>query len=520
MSNRFLKSIRKHYIISGLVLVLALIIAGVGFTLTRGGTPLQFVTVTKGSITETVSVTGNTVPLKAVSLGFGNSGTIAQVYADVGQHVYAGQLLATLNTSDLYAQVKQAQAALEVQQAKLAGLQAGSRPEDIEASQAALEKAQQDLANLYSSISDISQDSYAKANDATRTQLDAFFSNSESNTPRLTYITSDSQSRTDAETNRFRVTGALNTWQPLVSFVNSSTDAGTLETLLKNELGYLSSVRDLLTAASRTLDGQAGLSATTLATYRINVATAISEVNTASKNLNTVAQSIASQKLLVNQLKAQLNLKKAGTSAQDVDAQEAQIKSAEASVQSAQAKVVNSQIVSPITGVITQFDAKIGQIATPNSPLISIISGSNFEVDAGIPETDIGKLAVGDKVSMTLDAFPGETFKGSIFYINPAETVTQGVVDYKVKISFDVADPRMKSGLTSNLDIATRHVDNVLVLPQSAVLQNDQGTFVQIVSGKTKKDIPITLGIQDQKGMVEVKSGVTEGEQVVNIGLK
>ena len=177
------------------------------------------------------------------------------------------------------------------------------------------------------------------------------------------------------------------------------------------------------------------------------------------------------------------------------------------------------EIVAPISGVVTQMDAKIGQIASPNTPLVSIISENNYEVDAFVPETDIGKIAVSDPVSMTFDAFPGQTFTGSVFYIDPAETVNQGVVDYKIKVS--VKDQtQLKSGLTANLDIQAVKKDNVFILPQYAVLQNDQGTFVEVTkNGKVEND-PVTLGIQDQNGNVEVVSGVTLGEQVINIGLK
>lgn len=513
------KFVLSHKIASGVVACFLFVVLIVGaFFALRGGAAPQFVTVTRGSIRETVSVTGNTVPVHSVSLGFANSGTIARVYADVGTRVVQGQILAELTTGDLYAQYKQAQANVDSQRAKLEGLKAGSRPEDIESSRAALDKANQDLENMYSSIQDTSRDSYAKAVDAVRTQLDGFFANPDSTNPKLTYQTSDPQAQIDSEAGRFAVTGALSQWQTRISVM--PTTPAEYEALLRDELAYSGTVRQLLQNVSKTLDKAVGFTSATLTTYKSGVAAAISEVNTASKNLNTVLQTIASQKLTVAQLQAQLNLKLAGTSAQDIAAQEAQLASAEASVESARAKLANSQIVSPISGVVTQFDAKVGQLATVGAQLVSIISGTNFEVEAGVPETDIGKLAIGNKVAMTIDAFPGESFKGTVFYINPAETVSQGVVDYKVKIAFDSPDPRMKSGLTSNLDIETRHVDNVLTLPQYAILQNDEGTFVQVVSGKATKDIPITLGLQDQKGLVEVTSGVTEGQQVLNIGLK
>ena len=121
---------------------------------------------------------------------------------------------------------------------------------------------------------------------------------------------------------------------------------------------------------------------------------------------------------------------------------------------------------------------------------------------------------------MTFDAFPGETFVGKVFYIDPAETIVSGVVDYLVKVSFNTPDPRLKSGLTANLSIQTQTDQNALILPQYAVVQNASGTYVDVLQSGTETQIPVTLGIRDQNGNVEIASGVTEGQQVINIGLK
>jgi HlyD family secretion protein len=478
----------------------------------------QFVTVEKGSVSETVSVSGNTTPMASVSLGFGSGGTISHVYGTVGTKVAKGQLLAQLDTSDLAAQVKQAQANVDTQKAKLAGLKEGARPEDIAASQASLDKTKQDLANLYASIPDISIDSYSKANDAVRVQLDPLFSNAETTSARLTYITSSGQAAINATAERISVSGALNTWQAAIA--QSDRSPAALDTLVSKGISDLAAVRSLLSDISATLDGAPGLTPSTLASYKSAVTAAQSEVNTASKNLNTVAQNIASQKLTIAQAQAQLDLTRAGTSASDISAQEAQVESAEANLESIQAKYSNAQIVAPISGVVTQFDAKVGQTASPGATLISIISQNSFEVDALVSEIDVGKLAVGNTVSMTLDAFPDETFKGSVFFIDPAQTTSEGVVGYKIKVSFDSSDSRMKSGLTANLDIETRHKDDVLILPQYAIVQGDDGAYVEVMEDGVVTHVPVTLGLQDQEGNVEVVSGVTEGQQVLNIGLK
>lgn len=482
------------------------------------GTTYQFITVERGSITQTVSLTGNTAPAQSVSLTFGTGGIIARMYSGLGKQVRAGQVLATLNTSDLVAGLHQVQSNVAAQQAKLDGLLVGARPEDIAASQAALDKAKQDLANLYGGIGDISVDSYTKANDAVRTQLDQLFSNDDTDSAKLTYTVANFQAQNDAETQRRSSTAALNAWQGELANI-SLPDAG-LEALVRDEILFVATVRQLLNSVSTTLESAPSLSATTLAAYKANVSTALSEVNTAGKNLNVSAQNIASQKLIVPQLQAQLDLKRAGALPADIAAQRAQVAQAQASVDSAAAKLQNAQIVAPISGIVTQFDAKVGQLASPATPLVSIMSNGGYEVDAGVSETDVGKILVGNKVTMTLDAFPGETFKGSVFYIAPSETNTQGVISYDIKISFDISDPRLRSGLTANIDIQTKHKDNVLILPQYAIVQNDEGTFVETLEEGKVVEHPVTLGIQDQKGNVEILLGVTEGEQVLNIGLK
>ncbi|MHB0865343.1 MAG: efflux RND transporter periplasmic adaptor subunit [Minisyncoccota bacterium] len=499
---------------------LALLVLGGGYWLfaARGGALYQFITVTKGSLTEMVSATGNTVPMKNVSLGFQNSGTIAHVYYNLGDQVHAGDVIATLNTASLGASLQQAQATVDAQQAQLDNLKAGSEPVDIAASQAALDKAKQDLANLYASINDVSLDSYAKANDAVRTELNQLFTNGDTSSARLTYDTANFEAQNSAQTQRVSVTALLNAWQTELAAANK-TDAD-LAAFSQKEISYLAAIQQLLGSVSATLASAPGLNAATLTTYKANVSIAINEVNLAMKNLNALSQSIASQQATVAQAQAQLALKQEGPTVYAIAAQQAQVAQAEAGVASVEANLQGSRIVAPISGVLTQLDAKVGQLASPGTPLVSIIGNGGFEVDTGVSDTDVGKLAIGDTVSMTIDAFPNETFAGTVFYIAPAETNTQGVISYQVKISFDKLDPRLKSGLTANVEIKAKQRDNVLILPQYAILQNNAGTFVETLAGKTVLTHPVTLGIQDQNGNVEILSGVTPGEQVINIGLK
>jgi HlyD family secretion protein len=503
------------------VAVIIVVVAGAWILIARSHkTTYQFVTVKQGTITEVVSVTGNVTTTRSVALGFENGGTIAAVYYNEGDHVNAGDVIARLDTQNLQAQLAQAQANVDAQTATLKNLQAGATLQNIAVSQTALASAKQTLDNSYASVPNTIAGAYASANDAVRNQLAAFFTNAELDNPQLIFPVNNSQIATDISSERLQASSELNTWQTEDQNIAIGAPSSTLDTMLQNTLGHLAVAKTLLTTASDAIVNANNLGTATAATYKTNVTTGLNEVNASIGNVNTLVQAIASEKSSVLQAEAQLNLTLAGTTQNNIDAQAAQVEQAQANAQAIQVNIDKAALISPMSGVVTVQNAKTGEIASPGAPVVSLIADNSLEVDADVPEVDIGKIATGDPVSMTLDAFPGETFTGKVFYVNPAETILSGVVDYLIKVSFDKNDPRMKSGLTANLDVTTQTKSGVLILPQYAVLQNDSGTFVETLQNNIMTQTPVTLGIEDQSGNVEIASGTTQGEQVINVGLK
>src|SRR6185369_16162211 len=191
-------------------------------------TSYQTVGVTRGTITEIVSVTGNTTPVKSLNLGFQNAGSISAVYKDVGAAVNPGDVIAQLDTQDLQAQQAQARASVDAQAATLKNLQAGPTPQSVAVSQTALASAQQTLANTYLSVENTLAASYAGASDAVRNQLSAFFSQAESNSPQLTFSTTNSQLMNNLILERIKASTELNTWQTELQVLSAAFPAGTL----------------------------------------------------------------------------------------------------------------------------------------------------------------------------------------------------------------------------------------------------------------------------------------------------
>jgi HlyD family secretion protein len=520
--NTLFNKFGKKKTIAVVVIILLIVVGGIVLARRDSG-KYQFVTVTKGSITQVVSVTGNTTPVQSLDLSFQSGGTIAAVYKNAGDNVVAGSDLVSLDTRNLQAQLAQAQAGVDSAQAQLAQLQAGPTPQSIQVSQSALASAQQTLANSYSNIVNTISDAYAKANDAVRNQIAPFYNAPDSNNPQLSFSVSDSQVANNANTERVQVGQELNAWEAEITALNNSFAAvstSTLSQALQNANAHLSVVANMLNTDATAVVDESGLSNSTTVTYKTDITDAVTEVSGAQTDISTLSQSIASEQAAVAQAQAQLNVTLAGSTADTIAAQQAQVESAQANAQAIQVQIANDTLVSPINGVVTVQNAKVGQTAVAGQTITSIISANDFEVDAYVPETDIGKVAVGDSVNMTFDAFSGETFTGKVFYIDPAETIESGVVDYLVKVSFDTPDPRIKSGLTANLDINTQTDADALILPEFAVVQNASGTYVDVLKNGVETQVPVTLGIGDQNGNVEIASGVTEGEQVINIGLK
>ena len=181
-----------------------------------------------------------------------------------------------------------------------------------------------------------------------------------------------------------------------------------------------------------------------------------------------------------------------------------------------QTQIAKTVLRAPIAGMITKQDAEVGEIAEQYKPLVGIIGAGGLEIEAQVPEIDIGALNISNPVSITIDAFPDETFEGRVGFIDPAETLIDGVVNFKIKVFFDAEDTRIKSGLTSNLSIETARAENVLLIPESAITQTPSGFSVtKIVDGLTR-DTEVVLGIRGEQSLAEVVSGLSEGDLILS----
>ncbi len=182
----------------------------------------------------------------------------------------------------------------------------------------------------------------------------------------------------------------------------------------------------------------------------------------------------------------QLNKIKAKARQEDIDLASAQVSQASASLDLIKKQEADSQITAPIDGQISKINYEVGeQVATKAA--LAMLTDNNFEVEVDISETDIFKVHLNDKASLTFDAF-GESraFNGQVYFIEPASTVIQDVIYYKIKIKLTDALDKLadiKPGMTANVTITTNKKDNVWLAPTRAIIdKNGSGKFIRLLS--------------------------------------
>ncbi len=285
---------------------------------------------------------------------------------------------------------------------------------------------------------------------------------------------------------------------------------------------------------------------TIISAQQTNVSTAISSVQTAQNNLNdsinnlnnailaaknvlatakvTGAQQSASAQAKVDTYyktwlvaEAQLNQIKSGARTQDINLSQAQVNQAQASLGLVRNQINNNTIKAPLDGTITKKNYEAGEQFSSAKPVFSLLGMNNFEIEVDVSEADITKVALNDQSEITLDAFGEDVkFYGQVSFIEPAETVIQDVIYYKVKINFDGKEKDVKSGMTANANITTAKKENILIAPSRAVIEkNGSGKFARLLVSQEIKEVPVTIGLRGDNGLVEILSGLNEGDIVV-----
>ncbi len=558
----------KWLTISGLIVV-ALI--GAGVYASRRASPSTVVTavVEKRNVIQTVSVVGSVDVVDRLSISVETAGEITAIHKRVGDGVAPGEAILQLNNHDEQLALDRARATLAKAQADLDVRVAGQSDESLAVltattaqREAEYKKAQDDLESAKSDLEldrtaqaqlvvdagvnvELSARSAYAVGSAALNDADAIigYENPPLNDSFEQSLAGKDRNALNTANDRYRVAREYR--------IQSESALGLKkgEELVMIVDRFMSATRELMDAVAKVLEASVpdnALSPTTLATKQTTISTDRSAVITAQITLQSKLQTLRTSRtaeqsvvqtaksLVVAKENAVIVARLAVTTARasddaqrvrprdvDIAALRAVVAQAAVSVAEAQKRLDDRRVSSAITGTIADIPAKVGQSVSPNQTLVQVLGAGTLEVKVNIPEVDIPKVKTGQRAVMTLDAFgSSEQFPGVVVSINPAQTVVEGVPTYTVTLRFDTEDPRIKPGMTVNIDMLTAERTGVLSIPMRAVRTSTDGARVKVVTeaSPTGELVVVGTGLVGSDGSIEITSGLRQGDVVVVSG--
>jgi len=521
-------------------------------------------------------VVGTVEASKNAKLAFENSGKIQNIYVDVNSNVKQGQILASLNTSDLQsvslskqailqaeeAKALQIQSSIDSEIAKLQDLENGVKPEEIILNEAKVQTKVKELEQIESEITNLEN----KLNTEIKTNLDLLkglnsksLSDSYVALLKLSNIQEDyfagnsqtsirfSGKKSDVVRLMYGVTnaGSYNTMSISKLSGGVFDELDTLDLNIESLEEFTEKNLEILNAlisAFRSIELQFHTDKTSLTE---SISTQLSSLETSKKELNTqLANTLQlvdsfensmdvkrNQKTIIsnalNEAEKNLDLIKSGNTKESIEAQKsviekfrndlkaqnANILSAKANLSETNSLIAKKQIRAPFTGIITEKFFEEGEIILAESNMFELISESKYQIKANVPESDISKIKLEQIAYFTLDAYDeSEVFEAVVSKINPAAKEIEGVPVYEVEFTFNKEYEKVKSGMTANLDILTASVKGVVAVP----LRSLEGNILRVLdeNGEViQKEVEV--GLIGSDGFVEIKKGLNENEKVI-----
>lgn len=511
---RYVSKLSLPYKIGGGILLLSTVIVTVHiFTgnTTSQSTPASISHVQIASVASLSSqggplpLTGSVTSLGQATILSQTSGEIVSLPRSLGDHVQAGEVIATFENSSQQAAVVQAQGAYNAALASLANAQGATASNSTITSQGAAQTAQNDAQTVATAL----QTSYADLDDAVHTKADTLFINAHAVTPTLQpFVIPDSQLVINIQNERSML-GAVLTDAQAAATITATTNLDQNVAQMNADAQTVESFLNNLIAAMNEAVPSAAFSASTLTTDQATLAAARTEVITAMSALIAAKNAYDSA-----QTGVQTEANSAGSETNNnIALAQANVQEELGALESARVALAKTIVRSPISGVIVSLPITQGDYVASFAEVAEVSNPRALEITTYVTPQDASTLSVGG--SALIDS----AVKGVITSIAPAIDPSTGQIQVKIGI------PGNQNTLTDGdtvsllLDRATSQAQSTLatttlVIPIVAAKITPEGPEVFTVSSSTLVAHPITFGpiIGDQ---VTVTSGLTSTMDIV-----
>jgi HlyD family secretion protein len=477
------------------VLVLGTAILGGTIVYAQAGkvtTTYRTALVTYGTITQSIGMAGNLTPVNEADLNFASAGTVQNLYVQVGQSVGAGTPLATLDTTLLSAQLLQAEATLSSAQAKLSQDQSGPTGQSLTSAQNSVASALVAMNNAQTSLAD-TQAINAQAVSAAQVPVTAAQAKLAADQASLqaTITADNTQLATD------QATLAVDCAANATSTLCTTTDPG----LVANDKTKLANDSQPIVADQAALASvQSALAAATAKAQQSN---------------DQAAAQLASMKQQYSAAQSSLSAQQTSTTPQTIQMDDAQISIDQVNVNSVQHQLDGATLTSPIPGIVSQVNIKIGQSVTGGGATYAIVvfSPGSYDLTGTVSDSQVNLVAVGQGVQVT-PAGSTQALQGKITLIAPAATVSSGIATFAVTAQLTDTSNAIRPGISASASIVINQVVHVLTVPISAVHTTAAGSSVNVLQNGVLKSVSVQTGAADPT-RIEITSGLQINQVVV-----
>lgn len=174
-----------------------------------------------------------------------------------------------------------------------------------------------------------------------------------------------------------------------------------------------------------------------------------------------------------------------------------------------------SNVRATIAGLVSERSVKLGQSVAVGDTLFRVTDTSELIAHLKIPQSEIGRFAVGQQATLVVDSMPGEIFAAEIVRVSPTIDVVNGT--FRATAALENLDGRLAPGMFARFGIAYEQRENALTIPSSALLEEDDQTSVYVVTDGTASRRNVVIGIVNEQ-RVEVRSGLSKQDRIVVLG--
>lgn len=277
------------------------------------------------------------------------------------------------------------------------------------------------------------------------------------------------------------------------------------------ELNLQSRQLDLTRAKSAPRDEDLQIAQANLRKATVFAAAAESAYNSSPTSSNDANREAARADLDI--ARANFNRLTNGPTKEELDALQNAVTNAQIDLDSARVALAMTQLTAPFTSTVTDISVRPGELVGGFNPLATVADLSALEIAADIDEIDVANVAVGQKVDVRLDAFPGELFDGKLTRLFPAASTQRGSTVYSAIVDFAPGKFNVRLGMGANLKILTIEKKGVLIVPNRALKNTGTRKAVHVVASGEARDVTVETGVTDGTN-TEIISGVSEGDQV------